>query len=914
MSDVGMWTCRLADDYRTCCTEWFEQRGLVVPQNRRCLNETWWRSVHEADRPRLLHCMEQLNSGAITRLNERYRIRHTNGQWQWVVTRAEATHWNKHDKPTHLAGVDSCVHDTDMDSCLESIGLSNSSGNSILTEHTPSLEDEIKTLTVALENAEQGVWHVDEGRKTCAVNSIWKKMRGRSAASHYDLSNAQWHDDVHPDDLDMVLNRDDIRDEKNTSIINYTYRHRHTDGSWRWIWVRGKIVERDSDGRPLRRMGSDTDITAIKEAEQRSERLSSMLDLAMQAAGMGVWEWQLNAEGSYWDTRACKLFGINGEGRFVPSNQFLRMVHPDDLEALENELRLATDARLPIAVEYRIVHPKGGIRHIKTHADYHDLGDNTLRYVGIVWDVTDDYRRESELANAKKLLDDVIEHMDQGLVLFRGKDLASSQIALTNSRFFKLLELPEHLRVLNSDFNSYVNYLASNGYFSTDGQFTVDLFMQRMRDRKNTAIMLCTPSGRTVRATASVMESDAVILTLTDITDLIRAENEQKELTERLNHSQRLQAIGELTGGIAHDFNNLLAIISGNAELLGIAINESNRHLRAITSAAQSGANLTQSLLAFSSKQALNPSPINMRYLVENVCTMLDRTLGNTVEVQTVMPDDPWTCMADPGQLENALINLAVNARDAMPQGGTLKIQVSNAALNEAFVNSHTDIVAGDYVRITVTDTGAGMSQATLNKAIDPFFTTKQVGDGSGLGLSMVFGFIKQSSGHMEIEGALNRGTTVSLYLPRCYHDTDNDYAAMPSQRRLPQGKGKCIMLIEDDPNVQQMLEWGLTQFGYKVVTASSARQVLVIIDSMADSIDLVVSDVMLPDGVNGFELGKSISADYPHIPIIYMSGFAQRALSEASGETDDIELLQKPFSLDELARRIEINLEPVTG
>lgn len=858
--------------------------------------------------------IDKLHSGKITQLNERYRVLDAHGHWQWTLTRAEPSHWSAQSKPTHISGVDIRLPNVSEDHQTDTATFYQN--DSPKPAGTQVLHEVIKTLSVALESAGQGVWHIDEraGGST-SNNSVWRTMRGHPANGEYSLGSQRWYDDVHPDDLDIVKNRNDIRDEMNTNITDYTYRHRHTDGSWRWIWVRGKIIERDTAGKPLRRVGSDTDITSIKEVEQRYERLSSTLNLAMQAAGMGVWEWRVNAEGSYWDTRACNVFGLGGEGRFVPSTEFLNSIHPDDLDELELQLESAKRECLPISVEYRIMHPTLGVRHIKTHADYHGFVNEPSRYVGLVWDVTDAYRRESELANANHLLDGVIEHMDQGLVLFSGEDRATSQVALANNRFFSILELPEKFRSKDTTLHSYISYMKTNGYFSLEATILIDLFMQRMEEQDITAMLLNTPSGSTVRATARRMEFDSFIVTFSDITDLIRAEDEQKELSRRLNHNHRMQSIGELTGGIAHDFNNLLAIISGNAELLGMSMDgNNNRHVQAVIDAAHRGAELTQSLLAFSSKQTLKPAVINMSTLVEDVCRMLDRTLGDTIAVLTSMPDVPWTCMADPRQLENALINLAVNARDAMPQGGTLTIEVINRTFQQNVATANTEISAGDYIQVTVSDSGSGMSQSTLKKAIDPFFTTKRVGEGSGLGLSMVFGFVNQSSGHLDISSSLGNGTAVSIYLPRSFKKSDNVPAAKPVKHSWQKGEGQCILLVEDDEDVKQVLTSGLTRLGYEIVSVGTASQALRAIDSLEKNIDLVISDVMLPDGVNGFELGKAIQEKYQYLPVIYMSGYAQSALTEAYDDYNEFDLLQKPFSIDKLAGRIANRLEPAVS
>ena len=293
---------------------------------------------------------------------------------------------------------------------------------------------------------------------------------------------------------------------------------------------------------------------------------------------------------------------------------------------------------------------------------------------------------------------------------------------------------------------------------------------------------------------ASAHESSRYVGIVWDITEVIVAKQEHSSLAARLSHGQRLKSVGELTGGIAHDFNNLLAIISGNAELLmNTSANQDSNNLSAIMSASRQGAELTRSLLAFARKQALRPASIDMGTVLRKLLTMLERTLASTISIDTQVSRDLWQCEADCAQVENVLLNLIVNARDAMPKGGSIIIRADNQVLDENFASLADDVLPGEYVTVSVSDTGTGMSPDVLKKSVDPFFTTKAIGDGNGMGLSMVFGFIKQSKGHMTIDSEENKGTTVSLYFPRCEGriNCPEDDQRVPAS--LPMGNGETI-------------------------------------------------------------------------------------------------------------------------
>ncbi|MDA0230390.1 MAG: PAS domain S-box protein [Proteobacteria bacterium] len=387
---------------------------------------------------------------------------------------------------------------------------------------------------------------------------------------------------------------------------------------------------------------------------------------------------------------------------------------------------------------------------------------------------------------------------------------------------------------------------------------------------------------------------------LTDIT-------ERKQAEEQLRQAQKMEAVGQLTGGLAHDFNNLLAIIMGNSELLLERPETEGRLLQPIIRAAERGAKLTHQLLAFSRKQTLEPRAIDLGPLIDEMGQMLRRTLGEQIEMTITPEPGLWQVLADPSQVENALLNLALNARRAMTEGGSLRIESSNVTLDEEYAASRLEVIPGDFVQITVSDTGSGMSAEVLARALEPFFTTKKVGEGSGLGLPMVYGFAKQSRGDLAIMSEEGQGTTVSLYLPRTAKVTDR--AQLDGKTETPLGHGETVLVVEDEADVRVLVEAVLVSLGYRALMAKDGREGLAALDN-EPTIDLLLSDVVLPGGMSGPDLAVEAKSRSAGLKVLFMSGYAESMFEHASSLVGGLGLLHKPFRRLELAQKVRAALE----
>ncbi|HSV17593.1 MAG TPA: ATP-binding protein [Casimicrobiaceae bacterium] len=392
----------------------------------------------------------------------------------------------------------------------------------------------------------------------------------------------------------------------------------------------------------------------------------------------------------------------------------------------------------------------------------------------------------------------------------------------------------------------------------------------------------------------------------------LRAQIAQREEAEMaLRQAQKMEAIGQLTGGIAHDFNNLLQVILGNLQALQRRRiedgDETRRMILAATRGAERAASLTQRLLAFSRRQPLNPRPLDINRLVTSMSELLHRTLGEAVRIETVLASDVWRVDADANQLENALLNLAVNARDAMPRGGKLTIETANASLDQAYADTH-DARPGQYVMLAVSDTGTGMPREVIAKAFEPFFTTKDAGKGSGLGLSQVYGFIRQSGGHARIYSEPGDGTTVKLYLPRLDGAADGHEAITQPGALAHAPTDHHVLVVEDDHDVRAHTVAMLRELGYAVVDAADGNSALQALDARP-AIGLLFTDVGLPGGMNGRQLADEARRRRPDLRVLFTTGYARNAIVHQGRLDPGVELITKPFTYDELAAKLHAML-----
>jgi PAS domain S-box-containing protein len=376
---------------------------------------------------------------------------------------------------------------------------------------------------------------------------------------------------------------------------------------------------------------------------------------------------------------------------------------------------------------------------------------------------------------------------------------------------------------------------------------------------------------------------------------------------EVLRQAQKMEAVGQLTGGVAHDFNNILQVIVGNLEvirrLLPADAGRIQRSVEQALNGARQASSLTQRLLAFSRRQPLDPKPLDVNSLVNGMSELLNRTLGETISVETVRGAGLWKVEVDPNALESAVLNLAVNARDAMPQGGRLTIETMNAYVDEAYAVSHAEVVPGQYVLISISDTGEGMNSDTIRRAFEPFFTTKPVGQGTGLGLSQVYGFVKQSGGHVKIYSEVGQGTTVKIYLPRLKRAAEEQETQSPVP--VPEGNAnETILVVEDDNNVRTYSVDALRDLGYRVIEAPDGPSAIRLLETNT-AVDLLFTDVVLPGGMTGAQVAAQARELRPGLKVLFTTGYARNAIFHHGRLDKGVQLITKPFSFSDLAAKV---------
>jgi signal transduction histidine kinase/CHASE3 domain sensor protein/FixJ family two-component response regulator len=487
-----------------------------------------------------------------------------------------------------------------------------------------------------------------------------------------------------------------------------------------------------------------------------------------------------------------------------------------------------------------------------------------------------------------------LDSLSQGIAVF-GPD---RELMNWNQCFHVLMSLPVAMLRPGTTYAAFHDYLAKGG----------GALLEREDQIRHGAPVAGAPvvyehvlkDGQQLEIRRTPMPDGGFVLTVTDMTRRAQAEAVLREV-------QKMQAIGQLTGGIAHDFNNLLTIILGNLDIAGDRPGDEQRQKirreRAIW-AAQRGATLTRQLLAFARKQPLAPAPIALAAVMPDFIPLLRRTLGEHIEVRYVETAGLWPAMADPAQLESALLNLALNARDAMPAGGRLTIELANKVLDTEYARQHAEVEPGDYTMLAVSDTGHGMAPDILARVFEPFFTTKPDGKGTGLGLAMVFGFVKQSAGHIKIYSEPGEGTTVRLYLPRAAAVPATGIQRCGKPIVLPRGSA-TILVVEDEAGVREIAVAILSELGYHVLEASDGEEGLRLFGAHAAEVDLLLTDVVLPGRLRGRDVAERITAMRPDVKILYMSGYTENAIVHNGRLDDGVQLISKPFQRAELAVKV---------
>jgi PAS domain S-box-containing protein len=697
---------------------------------------------------------------------------------------------------------------------------------------------------------------------------------------------------IHPDDLKMAAEALAGLVAQPGATASAEFRFRHKDGSWRLLAAIGKnaLDVPGVNGIVI----NSRDVTEARAAERAQARLAAILDATPDYVGLS----DANRKPLYINRAGRRMIGI-GEREDVTTLSVTDF-HTATAGRVVSEVGVPTAMRDGIWSGETVLRSRTGeetpvSQVIIAHRD----SAGRVEYLSTI---CRDISERQRAAVAQQRLLDVFDKSPEGYALYDPDD----RLVFANHEYRRLMQESDHLLVPGAKYSDILRAAVAAGEVPEAIGNEEAWIAQRLERRRTSSTPFDVQRGkdrRWLRVREQVLPDGSIFMVRTDVTaDKLR--------DAQLVQAQKMEVVGQLTGGIAHDFNNLLAVIQGNLELLSEFARDDQTVAKFVAPALRAalrGGELTQRLLAFSRRQMLRPEAIDLNTLVPEVSELLRRTLGAAITIELELAPEPCVALVDASQLENALLNLAVNARDAMPRGGRLAIATRLAQLKPGDIDGPDEVTAGCYAVVTVADTGQGMPPEVLARVYEPFFTTK--GTGSGLGLSMVYGFVKQSGGHIRIDSTVGLGTSVALYLP--YAGTERGRAAVDADRlAMPVGKGETVLVVEDDAEVRELVVNQLSGLGYRVRQTDCAATALDFLLQSEEKIDLLLTDIVLPGGMSGVALMRSVRESFPAMRILCMSGYAQQAMADEEVTALDATLINKPFRHADLARAVRAALD----
>ena len=648
------------------------------------------------------------------------------------------------------------------------------------------------------------------------------------------------------------------------------------------------------------------DISARRAAEAELAQSEAEFRTFSQAVPNHVWAAPPNGQLNWFNDRVYEYSGASrGE---LDGDSWAILVHPDDIAAAAESWNAALATGAVYQTEFRLRRADGQYRwHLARALPIRGTTGEIVQWIGTNTDIEE----QRGAAEALMQLNATLEQRVAEQAAERDRLWQTSQdlLVVVNREGVFQAANPAWSSVLGWSPEEVVGKHHLNFVYPDDRRGSAGALEHALTAPLPAYENRCLHSDGSYRWISWVASSEngVVYATGRNVTAEKEAEAQLLVAQEALRQSQKMEAVGQLTGGIAHDFNNMLAVVVGSLDLLSRRLSggdaRAQRYLDAAGEAAKRGALLTQRLLAFSRQQPLQPKALDANKLVSGMSDILRHSIGADIRLETVLAGGLWRTYVDPNQLENIVLNLAVNARDAMPGGGRLTIETQNAHLDERYAATHQTVRVGHYVLLAVTDTGSGMPAEVIDKAFDPFFTTKPVGKGTGLGLSQVYGFVKQSGGHVKIYSEPGEGTTIKIYLPRlagraAMEVTDEAEATLA----LGDG-GEVILVVEDEPAVRQFTVDALMELGYRVIEADGASSALQQLEARTDIV-LLFTDVVMPD-VNGAALAREVRQKWPHIKVLFTTGYTRNAVVHNGVLDAGVDLIGKPFTLEALSTKL---------
>ena len=761
------------------------------------------------------------------------------------------------------------------------------------------------------DNTPMMMWVTDPDGYCTYLNRTWYEFTGQTVG---EAEGFGWLDATHPDDRprteQVFLAANAAREPFRTE-----YRLRRSDGVYRWA-LDAAMPRFGAHGEYLGYVGSVIDIDERREAEDALRASEAQFRAFSEAVPNHVWASRPDGHLYWFNSQVYAYAGVE-EGALDGAEGWGRIVHPDDLPGAAESWGRALATGASYRTEFRILRGDGEWRWFAVHAEpVRDADGAILRWVGANIDIEDIRRQGEELDQVNETLSALLagSKAERDQLWTLSEDMLARAdyeggLSAVNPAWTKVLGWSEHELLTNP----YADIIHPDDVPTTVA--ALEMMGETRKPTRFENLILSksgawTPIGWTVSPEPDGLNFIAVGRDLT--ADKAR-EAQLARAEEALRQSQKMEAVGQLTGGIAHDFNNLLAGISGSLELLEKRMAEGRlagveRYISAAQGASRRAAALTQRLLAFSRRQTLDPKPTDVNRLIAGMEDLIRRSVGPDIEVEVVGAGGLWTTRIDPSQLENALLNLCINSRDAMaPDGGRLTIETANKWLDDRAARER-DVPPGQYISLCVTDTGCGMPPEIQSQAFDPFFTTKPLGQGTGLGLSMIHGFVRQSGGAVRIYSEVGKGTTLCLYLPRHTGEAESSEAA-PFAIVADGGHGETVLVIDDEPTVRMLVVEVLEEAGYVAMEAPDGPSGLAILRSDV-RIDLLITDVGLPGGMNGRQVADAARETRPDLKVLFVTGYAENA-AVGDGHLDPgMEVMTKPFAMAVLGAKIREMIE----
>jgi two-component system, cell cycle sensor histidine kinase and response regulator CckA len=762
-------------------------------------------------------------------------------------------------------------------------------------------------LEFVLQGADLGSWDWNFKTGTIRFNDRWTQMLGYQL-DELEPNRQSWEKLVHPDDRSWVQEVLNSHLEGKTVFYQTEYRLRHKSGRWIWVLDKGRVIARDAEGNPLRMAGTHLDITERKRAEEELQASNTFLETIIEHGPFSTWI-------------------SDDEGTLIRMNQACRdLLHVTD-EELVGKYNVFED---------NIVEEQGAIPLIKRVFEHGEqvqfilcYDSSQLRSLQLketsqtVLEIT----ISPVLDTQKRVVHAIIQHRDISERL-----RAEESLRMSEERFRRLVKNSTDVIALVNE-NCVVSWISGPveeifgfkpeemigtcgfNYIHPDYvERTMEAFSELVKQSgqvERVEYRLRHKSGNWFAAetVGSNLLNDPVVngivVNIREISERKNAELERNKLQEQLQQAMKMEAVGRLAGGVAHDFNNLLTVIAGNVELARMKLTPPDPLLQSldqIYKASESAASLTRQLLAFSRRQIIEPKILDLNELVDSLLKMLTRIIGEDITLQINLSEELGFVKVDPGQFEQVLVNLAINARDAMPEGGQLFIETANIQLDEEYCAYHSQLEPGEFVMLAVSDTGHGMDERVKNHLFEPFFTTKAQGRGTGLGLATIFGTVKQAGGSIEVYSEVGQGTTFKIYLPRVEGLAKRLVKDKP-EVDLVHGS-ETVLLVEDEASVRDLALIILKRLGYKVLHASNGGEAFMLLEKHPERIDLLMTDVVMP-GINGRELAERLLKLHPEMKVLFTSGYTEDVIIHHGVIDENLNFIGKPYSMQALSRKI---------